>query len=79
MTATNLPTEEPTIKPSRKLVTAKPSRVPTAEPAMSSRSIRGLLFNVYSSNFNGIPKFFSSNVPCLAGFTTDLSSLSTAI
>jgi hypothetical protein len=72
-------TVEPTFKPSNKPVTARPSRVPTAEPTMSSSSIRGLLFNVYSLYFNQDPKFFSSNVPYLAGFTTDLSSLSNSV
>ena len=69
----NLPTEKPIFKPSRKPVTESPSKLPTAEPTMSSDSIQGLLFNVYSTNFGENQNFFSSNVPYLAGFTTDLS------
>jgi len=76
---TYLPTEDPTIKTTRKPVTARPSMVPTVEPTMSSSSIRGLLFNVYLSNFYGIPNFFSLSVPYLAGFAVDFNSLSAAM
>eukprot|EP01036_Dinobryon_divergens_P061971 gene61971-biopygen35867 len=74
-----MPTKDPTFKTTRKPLTARPTRVPTAEPTISSDKIHGLLFNVYSSDYKQDPLFFSKSVPYLAGFATDLKSLSSSV
>jgi len=72
------PSKTPTFKPSKWPVTSRPTRLPTSRPTPPSNLIAGLLFNVYTSFFDSNTKFFSQNVPYVAGYATVFSSLSQA-
>ena len=75
---TSTPSAYPIVRPSASPVTLPPSRYPTAAPTLPKNLLNGLLFNVYSSLFNYDPTFFAANVPYVAGYADDFSSLNKA-
>ena len=72
------PSAYPVLRPSIEPITIDPTEFPTNQPTISSALLYGLLFNAYSLNFNLNTNFFTENVPFLAGYSFDLSSLQSA-